>query len=319
MKRLIRLTGFVLASFLLASCATHRTSPPPEVSAKAWAIADGHTGKFLWGHNAEEPRKSASTTKMMCAYVVLQLATQKPEVLDEVMTFSKLADDTAGSTAGIKVGERISVRECLYGLMLPSGNDAGNALAEHFNERFAPPDERLLLLGLNATGLVTRVRFIAEMNRTAQRLGLASTVYRSAFGDGGTPEDRTTTVRDLTRLAWHGMQNARFREIVRTQRHETRVQTPDGGSREIVWKNTNQLLPLNAGYDGVKTGTTEQAGECLVSSGWRGGDHLFVAVLGSKTNPGRYADTRSLYEWAWSQRVGTDPLRPSRKPSRPLR
>jgi D-alanyl-D-alanine carboxypeptidase (penicillin-binding protein 5/6) len=302
MKSLIRLFSFFLASFMLASCATHRATPPPEVSAKAWAIADGQTGKLLWGHDANVPMKSASTTKMMCAHVILKLAAQQPAVLDETVTFSALADNTPGSTAGVKVGEKLSVRECLYGLLLPSGNDAGNALAEHFNDRFAPPDERLKSLGLANTSLVARVQFIAEMNREAQRLGLANTIYRSSYGDGGTAEDRTTTVRDLTHLAWHAMKDERFREYVRTQRHECRVQTPEGGSREIVWKNTNQLLPLNAGYDGVKTGTTEQAGECLVSSGWRGGDHLFVAVLGSKTNSGRYADTRSLYEWAWSQR-----------------
>lgn len=298
-----RSSFFLIGLLLLAGCATHRpAAPPPAVSAKAWAVADGRSGELLRGHNADEPRKSASTTKMMCAYVVLHLAAQQPAVLDEVMTFSKLADDTTGSTSGIRAGEKISVRECLYGLMLPSGNDAGNALAEHFNDRFAPPDERLLRFGLGSTNLAARARFIAEMNRTAQRLGLTNTIYRSSYGDGGTPDDRTTTARDLTRLGWHAMQDARFRQYVATQRHETRVQTPDGGERAVAWTNTNQLLPPNAGYDGIKTGTTTQAGECLVSRGWRGDDALIVVVLGSESKPGRYADTRSLYDWAWQKR-----------------
>ena len=305
-----RLFLLCLIALGFAGCATQHqpgqmtedfsTSPP--VTAKAWAITDGRTGELLWSFNADEPRKSASTTKMMCAYVILQLAEQQPSVLDEIVIFSELADKTSGSTADVKVEERLLVRECLYGLLLPSGNDAGNALAEHFNNRFSPPDERLLSLGLGDSALSTRANFIAEMNRAAKRIGLTNTIYRSSFGDGGTPEDRTTTVRDLTRLAWHAMQNPRFREYVSTQRYECQVQTPEGGNRLAVWTNTNQLLPLNEGYDGVKTGTTKQAGACLVSSGRRGRDHLFVAVLGSETGEGRYVDTRNLYAWAWQQR-----------------
>ncbi|MCW5555559.1 MAG: D-alanyl-D-alanine carboxypeptidase [Verrucomicrobiae bacterium] len=301
----------IVAGFVLAGCTTpyHRAgslaedlNAPPPVTAQAWAIADGRTGELLWGLNADEPRKAASTTKMMCAFVILELAAQQPAVLDEVVTFSQLADDTVGSTADINAGEQVSVRECLYGLLLPSGNDAGNALAEHFNDRLAPPDERLRAVGLGNPALATRANFIAEMNRTAQRLGMTNTIYRSSFGDGGTPDDRTITARDLTRLAWHAMQNARFREYVSTQRYEARVQTPDGGTRTAVWSNTNQLLPLNVGYDGIKTGTTTQAGACLVSSGRRGSDHLLMAVLGSESASGRYVDSRNLYRWAWQQR-----------------
>jgi D-alanyl-D-alanine carboxypeptidase (penicillin-binding protein 5/6) len=300
------LLSFVSMFVVLAGCATQNNSAkfstPPQVTAKAWAIADGRTGNLLWGRTADEPRKSASTTKMMCAYVILELAKKNPAVLDEIVTFSELADKTPGSTSGVRVGEQLPVRECLYGLLLPSGNDAGNALAEHFNNRFAPPDEHLRALGLGNTNLATRVNFIAEMNRTAQRLGLTNTIYRSPYGDGGTSNDRTTTVRDLTRLAWFGMKNPHFRHYVGTQHHESDVQTPAGGKRHIAWTNTNQLLPLHAGYDGVKTGTTTQAGACLVSSGWRGKDYLFVAVLGSKSGDGRYVDTKELYRWAWQQR-----------------
>lgn len=304
------LPWLLIVSLIMAGCTTSRSvarwtedlNAPPPVTAKAWAIANGRTGELLWGLNADEPRKAASTTKMMCAFIILQLAAHAPSVLDEVVTFSQLADDTVGSTADIRVGERVSVRECLYGLLLPSGNDAGNALAEHFNDRFAPPDEGLRALGLGSSAFATRANFIAEMNRTAHRLGMTNTVYRSSFGDGGTPDDRTITARDLTRLAWHAMQNPLFREYVSTQRYEGRIQTPDGGSRTAVWINTNQLLPLNAGYDGIKTGTTTQAGACLVASARRGDDHLLMAVLGSETASGRYVDSRNLYRWAWQQR-----------------
>lgn len=266
---------------------------PPFVTAKGWAIADGKTGEVLWGSKQNEGFKAASTTKIMCAYVVLQLAKKDPKVLDETVTFSEFADKTTGSTADIRAGESLPVRECLYGLLLPSGNDAGNALAEHFNARLAPPEKE--------TTTDARSNFIAEMNRQAARLGLAKTVYRSTFGDGGTPEDRTTSPSDLLKLASEGLKDPLFRGYVSCREHTYKVRTPDGGERELLWKNTNQLLGIE-GYDGVKTGTTNQAGTCLVSSCRRGEDHLLAVVLGSESNNGRYVDTRNLFRWAWRQR-----------------
>lgn len=269
---------------------------PPLVTCRAWAIADGKTGELLWGEQATTPLKSASTTKMMCAYVVLLLAKADPAVLDETVTISRYADKTAGSTAALREGETLPVRQCLYGLLLPSGNDAGNALAEHFNGRLAPPD--VTIEGYEPT---PRSNFIAEMNRVAQSLGMADTVYRSAYGDGGAPDDRTTTVRDLLTLAFAAMQEPLFRKYVSTAHYEYDVTQPDGSKRRAVWENTNQLLKI-AGYDGIKTGTTDLARCCLVSSGHRGDDHLMIAVLGSATADGRYIDTRNLYRWAWRQR-----------------
>lgn len=271
----------------------------PEVSATAWAITDGQTGRLLWGQAADEPRKSASTTKVMCALVVLELAARDPRVLGEMVTFSELADATPGSTANIQAGESLPVADCLYALLLPSGNDAGNALAEHFHPRLQPPDDDLAAsAALTAPALATRANFLAEMNRTARRLELERTVYRSPYGDGGTENDRTTTAHDLTRLAWHALQIPRFRQVVGTRRYECHVWRPDGTTRVAVWQNTNRLLGRE-GYDGVKTGTTSLAGSCLVSSGRQGDGHLLVAVLGSKSDNDRYADTEALFRWAW--------------------
>lgn len=275
---------------------------PPIVTAAAWAIADARTGKLLWGHNEDEPRKSASTTKMMCAYTVLLLADKEPGIMDEWLTVSELAGTTSGTTAAIKPGERLRVNDCLYGLLLPSGNDAGNALAEHFHPRLDPPDDALLKAGLADPKLDTRRNFIAEMNRVARRIGLKGTVYRSSFGDGGTEQDRTTTSRDLCRVASMAMQLPAFRKYVATRRHEGDVQLPDGGTRTAVWENSNKLLDLDLGYDGIKNGITNQAGHCLVASGHRGEDHLYVVVLGCTSDESRYADARNLFRWAWTKR-----------------
>src|SRR5436190_21209684 len=106
--------------------AAEKPATPPATTSHASARAEGSTGKIIASKNGDEPVKSASTTKVMCALVVLELAKQDAAVLDEQVTFSKLADDTEGSTCDIKVGEKIRVRDGLYAMLLPSGNDMGN-------------------------------------------------------------------------------------------------------------------------------------------------------------------------------------------------
>jgi len=131
-----------------------RLDGPPHVTAKSWAVADGKTGSVLWGSAEAEPRPMASTTKVMTAWLVLRLADPDPKALDETVTFSERAAKTPGSSSRLRAGERLSARELLYGLLLPSGNDAAVALAEHFGPRLGDGDP---------------VRaFVAEMNRRAK-------------------------------------------------------------------------------------------------------------------------------------------------------
>ncbi len=280
-------------------------SQDPEVTARAWAILDGATGRLLWGKAADERRKTASTTKVMCASVILQLAAKDPGVLDEIVTFSQFADDTPGSTADIKAGESLPVRDCLYGLLLPSGNDAGNALAEHFNNRFDPPDAALIdALSLDVESLKTRVNFIAEMNRTAQRWGLTNTEYRSSYGDGGTTAMRTTTAEELGRMAWNALQDERLQAVVRTKEYACKVRKPDGSEREARWENTNKLLG-RFGIDGVKTGTTNQAGACLVTHPRIAGQPYVFVVLGANRSEDRFIDTAALIRWFKAKQATT--------------
>src|SRR5580693_1030022 len=129
---------------------------PAGIAAKAWAIVDGKTGKLLWGFHETEARPIASTTKIMTAWIILQQADKTPKWLDEEIRFSERAAATPGSSCRLKVGERLPVRELLYGLLLPSGNDAAVALAEHFGPR--------LQEGEPAKGDGVGL-FVAEMNR----------------------------------------------------------------------------------------------------------------------------------------------------------
>lgn len=299
------LVGLVACVLCQPIPALEDLSAPPVTTCKAWAIADGNTGALLASHQADEKLKSASTTKMMCAHVVLRLAEADPSVLDEMVTISRLADATTGSTAGLKAGESISVRDGLRALMLPSGNDMGNAFAEHFHARLQPagaetPDSA------KTPGFRTRSSFIAEMNREAARLGMTSTVYRQSYGDGGTDSERTTTARDLVTLAIAAMRNPLFREIVSTPKYTGKVfsGSKKPTTRAITWENSNKLLKLG-GYDGVKTGMTDLAGYCLVASGEQHGSRLLVVVLGAPTEDVRYAEVRNLFRWWWSKRPAT--------------
>lgn len=265
---------------------------PPIVSARAWGIADGKTGEFLWGKNETTSRYMASTTKIMTAWIVLELASNHEGVLDEVVTISEVSDKTGGSTANLNAGEKIAVRDLLYGLLLPSGNDAAVALAEHFGRRVRPVDK-----SVEVTASKSLEMFVKEMNRRAGELELKETKYLDPHGNSR----NRSCARDLLKLAWNGLQNKQFRKYVGTTSHSCMVTKPDGTKRSVTWKNTNQLLKIE-GFDGVKTGTTGGAGACLVSSGHRGKDHLLIVVLGSTSKDGRYVDSRNLYRWAWLQR-----------------
>lgn len=271
---------------------------PPIVTCKAYAIADGETGKLLWGYNDAEPRDPASTTKVMTAYTVLKVAEQDPSVLDEEMTFSQAADDTSGSTSDVRAGEKLTVRQCLYGLMLPSGNDASVALAEHFGSRANLDGDDGDDDDDTEDDDTPIAEFIEAMNDHAERLGMEESHFENTHGL--TAEGHKLSARDLVKLVVAAREIALFREITGTRRESATLDSVAGYQREVIWNNSNRLLGIE-GFDGVKTGTTGAAGACLASTGVRDGKRLIVVVLGSSCSDARYADSRNLYRWAWSQ------------------
>jgi D-alanyl-D-alanine carboxypeptidase (penicillin-binding protein 5/6) len=283
---------------LPAPRAAERIDGPPIVSARAWAIAEGRTGRLLWGANEATELNMASTTKVMTAYLVLRLAADRCRVLDEPIVISAQAAKTTGSSAQIRAGDRLAIRDLLYGLLLPSGNDAAAALAEHFGPRYdggqvGQPDPKEP--DRNAAGPIDA--FVRQMNRQAASLRMAETHYFDPHGLGR----NRTSARDLIKLGWQAMQDPLFRAYVRTRRHVCEVTDAKGTRRTVTWNNTNRLLDME-GYDGIKTGTTTAAGSCLVASGRHGSDHLLVVILGATSNDSRYIDTRNLFRWAWRER-----------------
>ncbi len=269
---------------------------PPYVSCKVWAVADGDTGEVLWGSDENKPVDIASTTKMMTAYLVGKYAEEHPEVLEEKITFSKRADETIGSTADLREGETVSVEELLYGLMLPSGNDASVAFGEHFGSRLAAGGDEES--DKKDSPKKSYGKFIEAMNAGAKELGMEHSHFDNTHGL--TEETHKASAADMAKLAHAVKQIPLLQKVVSTPQRGATVSGPGGYERNVLWKNTNNLLKIE-GYDGVKTGTTSAAGACLVSSGKRGDDSLIVVVLGAPSSDSRYVDSRNLYRWGWQQ------------------
>ncbi len=268
----------------------------PVVSADAWTIIDGADGKVLAAHQADQKTHFASTTKMMTAWLVIHAAEKTPSILDENIVMSKRADETRGSTADIREGETLSVREALYGLMLPSGNDMSVALAEHFGGRLRADGAEEQKSPESATDPLPL--FVNSMNEEAKRLGMTNTHYENPHGLS--VDEHLSTANDLALLARTAFGNELYRQYASTRQRGATVTGASGYRRNVLWKNTNELLGIE-GFDGVKTGTTDLAGACLVSTGVRDGRRLFVVVLGSAASESRYTDSRNLYRWAWSK------------------
>ncbi len=261
---------------------------PPQVSSEAWVIVDRANGEVIAGTKADHRTHIASTTKIMTAYLVLKAASEQPEILNEIVTFSKRADETSGSTAGVKAGEQLTVGELMYGLLLPSGNDASVAFAEHFGRKFAAEK--------SMEDKQSYEYFISRMNETANKLGMVGTHYVNPHGL--THEEHLSTAADLARLARAAFDLPRFRDYVTCRQHGCEVSVPGGYRRNVKWENTNRLLGIE-GYAGIKTGTTDAAGACLVSSSQRDGRELIVVSLKSTNTDARYMDARNLHAFGW--------------------
>ena len=251
-----------------------RTPPPsnqpPPVAARSAVLADLDTGRVLWGTEAEERRRIASITKIMTGLIVIQRTDPS-----DVVTVSPEAAAPAGSAGaaelGLVPGERISIEDLLYALLLQSANDAAVALAEH------------------VAGSVER--FVAEMNAEARRLHLDDTRFASPNGldDAGYSSGRDLAV--LTRTAFH---SPLFAEIVGTKFH--RIPSPSGPPRMI--QNRNVLLWLYSGALGVKTGFTTPAGFCVVAAATRDGLRLVAVVLGEPGEP--FSDAAAVLDYGFA-------------------
>ncbi|MDP9367538.1 MAG: serine hydrolase [Chloroflexota bacterium] len=240
---------------------------PPRTSAAAVYVWDATSGQELYALNADDQRAPASTTKIATALVVVQHADLDDEV---VVTASDEVDTTVFSHMGLQAGDTVTVEQLLYGLLLPSGNDAANALARAVGESLQGQYPE-------APGPVGA--FVMEMNALVGSLGLVDTQFLNPAGED--EEGHYSSAHDLAYLAAELLQDPTLAEIVRTPSWQG---TSIGSEQRFFdLANTNALLDEDPSVIGIKTGTTENAGACLVVAREVDAGNVLVSVtLGSE-------------------------------------
>ncbi len=248
MKKLRVLLCGIISLFVL-SFAQNALAIDIDVPASAAILVEQKSGRVLFSKDANVPRPMASTTKIMTALIVLEECD-----LNDVVEIDRRMSGIEGSSMYLEVGERLTVEELLYGLMLRSGNDAAIALAIH------------------AGGSLED--FVNMMNERALKMGLEDTAFANPHGLHD--EDHHTTAYELALIARKAMEYEVFREIIITDK---KVVSWEGHEWNRVLSNKNKILSLIEGGNGIKTGYTKAAGRCLVSSAMQNGMQLIAVTL----------------------------------------
>lgn len=263
MKRLTVLMVFIIILGCLNVYPEAKDIEPPKLMNTHYALLmDLNSGRVLYEKDSRRMVPMASTTKIMTAIVALENSS-----LSDVVTVSKRASSIGGSTVGLRNGEKITMEQLLYGLMLESGNDCAIAIAEHIG------------------GSVEKFAYI--MDSKAFDLGAFDTHFVNSHGLD--KAGHFTTAFDLALITRYAMQNDTFRKIVRTRSIKI-----EGGDRARAFNNINKMLWSLESADGVKTGTTGRAGKCLVSSSTSGGRTVICVTLNS---PNRWEDSKNLLKY----------------------
>nr|WP_272920127.1 MULTISPECIES: serine hydrolase [unclassified Streptomyces] len=237
----------------------------------------------MWaGTKADESVSMASTTKIMTALVVLQ----HPEWLDRQITVKQEYRDyvtaNGASTADLQTGDKLTARQLLHAMLIPSGGDAAMALADSF--------------GNGDTQEARIADFQDQMNTHAQQLGLTGTHFDSF--DGISHGDNRSTARDLAKLGQRAMLKPVFADIVKLEQYETEAPAANGRTRYYTWNTTNDLLSTYDGALGVKTGSGSEAGYSLVFAAERDNRTLVGAIVGADQEV--FADAAKMLDWGFT-------------------
>jgi len=266
------LFSFLLTILFLTSSLLHAATPvpkPPSVGARGYLVEDFHSGQTIAEKNADQPLEPASITKLMSAYVIFSEIRNGTLSLSDKIRISKKAWRTEGSRMFVEVNTRVSVADLIKGMIIQSGNDATVALAEQ------------------VAG--TEEGFASLMNHYAQQLGLRNSHFVNSTGLPH--KDHYTTARDIARIARALI--AEFPEYY--QWYSQRSFSYNG----ITQYNRNKLLWRDESVDGLKTGHTDSAGYCLVTSAERDGMRLISVVLGTKSEEARADASQALLNYGF--------------------
>ena len=257
---------FVLISMVISGAINMPIYAKPDVSARAAAVIEAESGRVLYEKNASEKMGMASTTKIMTAIVAIENGN-----LSDTVTVSAHAANVEGSSMYLKEGEKISLENLLYGLMLQSGNDAATAIAEHIagNEK----------------------KFAGLMNKKAKEIGVENTHFTNPHGLA--EEKHYTTAADLAKIAAYGLKNPKFSKIVSSK---TKTFEREGMGMAAI-SNHNRFLKMYKGCIGVKTGFTKANGRCLVTASRRNGMTIVCVTLNA---PDDWNDHKKLSDFAFA-------------------
>ncbi|WP_031087365.1 D-alanyl-D-alanine carboxypeptidase family protein [Streptomyces sp. NRRL WC-3549] len=244
---------------------------------------DGSQERAMWaGTRADESVPMASTTKIMTALVVLQ----HPEWLERQITvkqeYRDYVTENGASTADLQTGDKLTARQLLHAMLIPSGGDAAMALADSFGE--------------GDTQQARIADFENQMNAHAQQLGLTGTHFDSF--DGISHGDNRSTARDLAKLGQRAMLKPVFADIVKLQQFETEAPAANGRTRYYTWHTTNDLLSTYDGALGVKTGSGAEAGYSLVFAAERDNRTLVGAIVGA--DQAVFAEAAKMLDWGFA-------------------
>ncbi|KKD05130.1 D-alanyl-D-alanine carboxypeptidase [Streptomyces sp. WM6386] len=278
-------TGSLLATGALTAAPAQAVTAPT-ITAKGGFLMNSATGTTLFSKSADTKRLTASTTKVMTAKVVLS---QSNLNLDAKVTIKKAYSDyivaNGASSANLIVGDKVTVRQLLYGMLLKSGCDAAMALADKY--------------GSGTTVAARTKSFIGKMNTMAKSLGMTNTKFDSF--DGISKGANASTPRDLTKLARSAMKNSTMKTVVKTKSYTAKTITKTGSTRTMAaWKNTNLLLGWN-GTLGVKTGSGTEAKYCLIFAATLNGESVIGTVLTASSEANRTADVKKLINYGYAK------------------
>ncbi|HEY0562898.1 MAG TPA: D-alanyl-D-alanine carboxypeptidase family protein [Methylophilus sp.] len=269
MHTLIQRSLFTLA-LLWANLSLAEVTPPPNLAVNAYILSDFSSGAILANYKASERVEPASLTKIMTAYLVFDALQQRHLKLDQRPPISEKAWKAEGSRMFIEPNNPATVDELLHGLIIQSGNDAAITLAE------------------SVAG--TEEQFAALMNKRALKLGMKNTHFMNATG---LPDPQHyTTAYDLAILA-----SALIRDF--PLEYKNLYSSKEYTYNKITQPNRNRLLWLDANVDGMKTGHTEAAGYCLISSSKRSDTRLIAVVLGAVSETSRAVESQKLLNYGF--------------------
>ncbi len=261
-----------LLLFFTGVCLTHAQTPPvpaSQIAARAWVLLDTQSGQLITGYKHDERFEPASLTKLMTAYLVFDALKQKKIKPEQVAPVSDKARQAVGSRMFIQQDMPVTVDELVRGMIIQSGNDATIALAE----AVAGSEEA----------------FVVLMNQQGKRMGLSNTQFANASGLPA--PQHTSTARDLATLAAALIHD--FPE------HYPLYAQKEYRYNKITQHNRNRLLWRDPTVDGVKTGHTEAAGWCLISSARRDSRRLVAVVLGAASDAARAAESQKLLNYGY--------------------